>query len=82
MQRNRSKLKNAEIRRVVSKAFLLISVVFMTIYLIFLVSEGNRNFADMGHLSLLVSTFLMLIAFFIMRPVYALEYPFLASRNK
>jgi len=82
MQRNKQKLREANKRRLVGKFTLFIAVMTLIPYVFFLVSDGHRDFLNLGHHSLAIFVSLITVAAIIMKPIYRLEYPFLYSKNR
>lgn len=81
MQRDKGKLKEAHYRRLLMKFLALLSVLSLAPYSFYLVSDGFRNFLELGHLWLVIALVLFALSMFIGKPIYKLENPFLHSRD-
>ncbi|MFT5816264.1 MAG: hypothetical protein ACI9VT_004042 [Psychroserpens sp.] len=82
MQTDKLDLKEAAHRRLLGKAILFIALSHLIPYSFFLVSDGFRNFMEFGHGWLAVSVFCFVVTFYIMKPIYKLENPFLYSLDQ
>ena len=76
MQRDKSKLKEAFIRRKIGLVFMSSAVVMLINYAFFLASGGYRYLFDLEHYSLLIALISVIIAIIVTKPAWELEEPF------